>query len=345
MGRGADVVDVGVDLAQWERLLFAAAYTRRWSGRWRTAWNLSGGLETRARTEIERRARRLGADAVLQMMDVAGVRSLPYFVYHDMSLDLLLEFTDEHGLASAPNYPGVPRATLERLRRRQRRIFAAATGVIVMSRWVADHLVSVSGLDPARVHVVPPGVNVPLPPDLVEPRSAPRTRLLFVGRTLRGKGGDHVLGALRLLRLSQPGVTLTIVGPPDSALPDGIPEGVTYLGPTAPAQVSGLMANHDLLVMPSPFDAFGLVFAEALCHGLPSVALDRGAAPEILGGAGVLSPSSDREVLASVIGSALADDALYERCAAGQPEARRYYSWDRAARELGEIISRPPPDN
>ncbi len=94
--------------------------------------------------------------------------------------------------------------------------------------------------------------------------------------------------------------------------------------------------------MPSRQEAFGIVFCEALARGLPCIARNALAMPEIVkpGVNGDLVDSDDPAALAEVIVKTLADDSLYARCAAAADETREHYSWDRAGREAVTAITR-----
>ena len=48
--------------------------------------------------------------------------------------------------------------------------------------------------------------------------------------------------------------------------------------------------------------------------------------------------SSDPEELASVIERALADKALHRRVGAASDDFRRFYTWDRAARQMLAVL-------
>ena len=93
--------------------------------------------------------------------------------------------------------------------------------------------------------------------------------------------------------------------------------------------------------MPSRFEPFGLVFAEALARGLPCVARDAFAMPEIItpGVSGALISGDDENELAATIATALADDALYESCYQRAPEIAEYFSWERTALQVSHVIT------
>jgi glycosyltransferase involved in cell wall biosynthesis len=98
------------------------------------------------------------------------------------------------------------------------------------------------------------------------------------------------------------------------------------------------MDTHDLFVMPSLFEAFGIVFVEALVRGLPCIGRDAYAMPEIIDEAsgGRLLRSEDPRDLAELITDALDDDDLYAACAGRAEERYVHYSWGRAA---GDILT------
>ena len=253
-------------------------------------------------------------------------------------------------------------ATVARRRERQLAIYERATGIIAESRWLARSLVEQTGVPPGKVHVSPPGISagwVPptndtlavgpsdgrggdqLRPPLPE-RAAARRRLLFVGGDFYRKGGDLVVAALAVLRREHdPQITLTVAGPQAWPLPGTPPDGVRFLGSLPPDEVAPLYDSHDLFVMPSRREPFGLVFAEALARGLPCVARDAFAMPEIItpGVSGALITRDDENELAAAIAAALADDALYESCYERAPEMAEYFSWERTALQVTDIIT------
>jgi glycosyltransferase involved in cell wall biosynthesis len=215
--------------------------------------------------------------------------------------------------------------------------------VFAMSHWLARSLIEDTGLPPERVHVLHPGLH--LDAGEAAPRPAPpsgrRTRLLFVGRTFDGKGGDLVLEALRILRRDvDPDITVTMVGPREWPLPGGPPDGVDFRGALPLREVAALYDTHDVFVLPTRIEGFGLVFAEALARGLPCVGRDAFAMPEMIkpGENGALLSRDDPAELAELIAGVLGDEALYAKCQAGAAEIRTWFSWERAAAQAVEAI-------
>ncbi|HZM80833.1 MAG TPA: glycosyltransferase family 4 protein [Candidatus Limnocylindrales bacterium] len=329
----AEVVDAGVHVPIPARRLLQAAHVKIRNRQLISLWEQGSLTDRYCRAQLSKRD---DLDVLLQMQDLAAV-DIPYFTYQDMSFDALLSLRGQ-GLDV---FRILTTKEMHRRRERQLGIYAKATGVIAMSRWLADSLVRDTGLPREKVHVVHPGLvagnSAPLPE-----RPSPRRRLLFIGRTFASKGGDIVLKALARLRHEvDPRITLTIAGPPTMA---EVSDGVNFLGALPGREVAKLYDTHDLFVLPTRIEGFGIVFAEALARGLPCVGRNNFAMPEIIQAPryGSLLDGDDPDQLVKLITEALGDDDLYRRCAEDAEATRAYYSWDRAARETVRAVTLRP---
>ena len=61
-----------------------------------------------------------------------------------------------------------------------------------------------------------------------------------------------------------------------------LPPGVRFVGPVGPEMLRDFYRESDVFVFPSFFEGFGLVILEAMACGLPVIASDRSAAPDVL---------------------------------------------------------------
>lgn len=98
--------------------------------------------------------------------------------------------------------------------------------------------------------------------------------------------------------------------------------------------------NADLFVLPSRYEGYGMVFAEALAHGLPIVAARTGAVAEVVPAtAGRLVPAEDAQALAQSLRTLLTDRKLYEQLRAGaQTAARELSTWQDTANAVYACI-------
>jgi glycosyltransferase involved in cell wall biosynthesis len=84
----------------------------------------------------------------------------------------------------------------------------------------------------------------------------------------------------------------------------------------------------DVLVLPSVNEAFGMVLLEAMASGLPVIASDSGACPEVIGNVGVLFNQGDYIDLAEKIIALSFDKGLSRKLAkAGLERVEENFSW------------------
>lgn len=98
--------------------------------------------------------------------------------------------------------------------------------------------------------------------------------------------------------------------------------------------------NADLFVLPSRFEGYGMVFAEALSFGLPVVAVRAGAVPDVVpADAGILVPVDDEAALAAALRHVLTDAPLYQRLRQGaQRAAPQLPDWMDTARQVYQLL-------
>jgi glycosyltransferase involved in cell wall biosynthesis len=342
--RCSNVVDIDLTYPSGVRSVLRLAHARRADGRIVSQWKHGRAAQTITTTRLRQASRNARVDAVVEIGDL-GSTAAPFYVVQDLSYDVLLDPETAHAVDM--QFPSLSKRRLRLLRDRQLRIYAEATGVVALSAWFGRHLVEVTGLPPAKVHVIEPGATAvggsadDQQKATLRRMESPRGKLLAIGRDFVRKGGEQSLAALRILRAEvNPAITLTVAGPATWPLPGPVPDGVNFVGHVPLDQISKLYDDHDLFVLPSQFEAFGIVFVEALGRGIPCIGRPAYAMADLIkaGHNGEFVYTKDGRALAEVIAAALANDALVLGAAADADEVANFYTWDRAAGQLAELV-------
>jgi glycosyltransferase involved in cell wall biosynthesis len=215
-----------------------------------------------------------------------------------------------------------------------------ADAVVVNSEYTKAQVIEHLGVPATRITVCPPGV----PEWERRPEPGAPGPILFIGTIAPRK---NVPGLLRAFTQLSAEVRET----PELVLAGRItPEGLQGTGVDVASVIDRIrMAGYvdadakqalyrqaSMLVLPSFDEGFGIPALEAMAMGVPVIASNRGALPEVLGDAGVLVDPDDPAEIANAMRRLLGDPDLRRRMAdAGVARARRY-TWTASARRLYE---------
>jgi glycosyltransferase involved in cell wall biosynthesis len=224
---------------------------------------------------------------------------------------------------------------------------ACTEAVIVTSPQTAEIVCRDFAVPAARITIARPAVDRSLPSP--RPRAAhDSVHLLAVGSITPRKGYDvlmHALGGLKDLPWH-----LTIAG---DARSDAafvrltadierlqLQDRVMLTGGVDRARLEELYASADVFVLASLFEGYGMVFAEAIVHGLPVVATAVGAAQEVVPpSAGLLVAPGDASGLRDALRRVIVDAGLRGRLAQGALEAsRRLPQWRESAGSFARVL-------
>jgi glycosyltransferase involved in cell wall biosynthesis len=224
------------------------------------------------------------------------------------------------------------------LKRRYNAVMAMGERVIVASRFVADLVLARHGTEPARLRLIPRGVDpMAFDPAAIAPARAARLAeawclppsapvVMLPGRLTRWKGAEVLLAALP--RLARRDAMAVLVGGEQSAgygdelrrlaARAGVADRLVLAGPCADMPAALALADVVISASTAP-EAFGRVVIEAQAMARPVVVADHGGAAEAVaeGETGWRVKPSDAEALAAAIDHALALPPL-ERQALGE---------------------------
>ncbi|KAF0343767.1 glycosyltransferase [Pediococcus acidilactici] len=154
----------------------------------------------------------------------------------------------------------------------QRQLIGNDKTILAMSQWLTDFINKNTA---HKAVYVGGGINTPLGETPIEKRDD--QTFLFVGRDFYRKGGDLVVSAFNKLKLEYPKAKLIVAGPDKNTIPEEMrsASGVHFIGDVSVDKIGQLMSTATCFVMPSRFEAYGLVFVEAMANGMPIIARDK----------------------------------------------------------------------
>jgi glycosyltransferase involved in cell wall biosynthesis len=217
-----------------------------------------------------------------------------------------------------------------------------ADGIIVNSEHTKRQVVE-------RLKVAAEKVTVCTPGNPGWPRRAEAASvgpILFLGTLEPRKNLHRLLEAYALLlerRPDTPDLVLAgALGSPSSDLFSGpvslarAIDRVRITGYVSDDERQRLYAEASMLVLPSLEEGFGIPALEAMTIGLPVVASNRGALPEVIGSAGLLVDPEDANALAAAIARVLDEPALRRQMSEQGAARAAQFTWQLSAERLYE---------
>jgi phosphatidyl-myo-inositol dimannoside synthase len=162
-----------------------------------------------------------------------------------------------------------------------------------------------------------------------------------ISKTEKGKGVARVIALMPELLRRVPDLKYLVVGTGNGlddllamAHAKGVGDKVVFAGRVSEEELGDHYHLADAFVLPSTSEGFGIVFLEAAAHGLPIVAGNRDASPEVLcdGKLGVAVDPDDQRALVDAIERAL------ERGKSTPPPELRKFSWERFRQQVFDAL-------
>lgn len=265
--------------------------------------------------------------------------------------DLASELRREHPLIALVHHPlalesGLPAAQVEAFRASERAALATASHVIVTSATTARLLVAGYAVPAERITVACPGTD-PVPAALGSTDGI--VRLLAVGAIVPRKGYDVLIAALAML--ADLPWYLTVVGDPGrdpqaaarlhaDILRLGLTERIAVLGAVSDERLAACYAEADIFTLASRYEGYGMVFSEAIAHGLPVIGTNAGAIAETVpAGTGVLVSPGDVPALAGALRRVIENkDERHRMAATAREAARRFPTWQDSAKVFARAL-------
>jgi glycosyltransferase involved in cell wall biosynthesis len=119
----------------------------------------------------------------------------------------------------------------------------------------------------------------------------------------------------------------------------GLAGTVVFPGYVEDADLPALYTGALAFVFPSLYEGFGLPLVEAMACGTPVVASRTSACGEVAGDAALLVDPLSEEEIAGALAQVARDADLRAALAARGRERARAFSWERAAREVLDVLT------
>lgn len=265
-------------------------------------------------------------------------------------------FVVHHG-----SYEGYPQAFSAWVLNKARFAYALsawrATGVSTVSDFSRRDMHKFYRIDPARVHVVPEGVDTAIFRPIHDAGQLRAFRrdfvgsedpyIAYVGKPTERRNLTPLLHAFARLRAER-GIRhkMLIVG---AALPGtspfrqvihelGLDDCVVVRDYATHREMPLVYNAADLFIYPSSYEGFGMPVLESMACGTPTIALDNTAFPEFAGGVAHLLPDARVDTLVEGMHAVLRDPEWRARMAVDGPKRAAAYDWHLVTRRYLDLM-------
>jgi glycosyltransferase involved in cell wall biosynthesis len=224
-----------------------------------------------------------------------------------------------------------------------RNAVARGAHVHTFSQFVAAEVQEMLNVPAERVHVIPAALEYYHSPGAPHADTSPY--VLAIGTVEPRKNYPALVRAFDAIASKHPDTKLIIAGSRgwgfdklQSAIETAKhPKQIQYVGRVSDDERDKLLQKAALLVYPSVYEGFGFPPLEAMRAGVPVVASNAGALPEVLGDAALLVDPNDEAALASAIESVFTDKDLHARLVRDGATREQMYDWKKTADRFASL--------
>ena len=236
-------------------------------------------------------------------------------------------------------------ASLDRRRikyfnRWEKQCYHEAAHVFTLGEFCRERLIREFHLPEGKVSAIGTGTSFRPKLSNTRMRDFSKKRLFFLAKNREAlKGCEEVANAFKKIHNEDPSATLTFAGSQlfieKYAGRPGI-KAIGYLEPGGET-LENLFRDHNLFLMPSRSEPWGIVFLEALASGLPVLGLNANGFPEISrdGEFGFGIDRQDPDLIAQAIFEAFSAPSKLEQISRNAPPyIAEAYTWDRSCDKM-----------
>lgn len=298
--------------------------------------------------QIEKFLNEVNPDLIISAgsIPISALRTkIPIFIWSDATFRNLSE--------SYPWYSKLSPKIQKILDKYENSAFLNAKKIFVSSTWAKDSLLNDYQIDENKVIELPFGANLNYQPEKnevlskIEEKQIDKLKFLFLAVEAERKGLDKVLKVLNILHQKGFDIELNIVGcsPEIGKEYQRFTNVVGFISKSTNEgmqKIKDYLFESTLLFVPSLFEAFGLVFAEASAHGLPSITSNVGGIPSVIidgkNGYKFEIDEKDEVVANKIIEITSNEDSYKELCRKSFQEYEERLNWKNSVEKLLQII-------
>ena len=260
------------------------------------------------------------------------------FVYQDLSWSYVKYMQESlPEVFAVSGFGATPRDIAEKQTALQNEYYKKCAAIFVMGHWMKNFLCA-NGIPGEKVFItVGGGINCNI--SAIHPANKTNTKILFIGRDFKRKGGHITYAAFKLLRERGENVELYVAGPKSDPIEHSV-DGYHFFGDIPYSRCAELYNICDIFCMPSYFEAYGLVFVEALVFGLPCIGRNCCEMPYFIedGKSGYLLEKDTTEELADKMLRLLRNEEIKQYVLSRREQYTKEYSWESVAERMKAVI-------
>ena len=235
-------------------------------------------------------------------------------------------------------------------------VIHAADIIIGVSRHEIELLDRVIPLDQDKIRYIPNGIKfenydpIPDPKPFIETYKPNRPLILYVGRLASNKGLEILVDAAPAVLKEYPKATFALVGEDEGmkAILEkklkklGIAKSFIFTGHITDVEVfRASFAACDVFVLPSEWEAFGIVLCEAMACEKPCIGSRVGGVPEVIGKAektGIIVDYDNAQQLSDAMLELLGDEKRRKVMGrAGRKRVKTKFTWKKVVDQIEEV--------
>ena len=276
---------------------------------------------------------------IIQFDEYPNFNGLNNFIYQDLAVTYLRELYDKnHKVFDLSGFGHIPYTSILKRENYQYDFYKNCKGIFTMGEWLSIYLKEKYPEFERKIHHIGGGVNIDS--SKIDHTVKEGNKILFVGKDFERKGGHLVVRAFDYLyEHLDNSVELYIIGPKSQSYKSNNPN-IHFIGEVPIENLSYYFNICDIFCMPSYFEAYGLVFIEALTFGLPCIGRRCFEMEHFIedGVTGYLIENDDVKILANKMSTLLQNKTIKNNVVNNFDRYILDYSWDTVTDKIIKII-------